>query len=346
MKRVLATVALTAVLVAGGATAAVATWTAVAAKNASVTNAAVVTTSSGIPNLAASYKAGLPGVFAAQLSDTAAVTVTNTGTAPLGYTLTTTGGTAALNSAVTLQVWKAAAPCDSTSPVGANATTGTLSVPPAMPSDANSAAIGASLSLCIRTSITAAQHATNISTSTMPTVTVTGKVGANWTAASSASFTQSVSYNWVRIVHKNSGKCMDANGGSATANTNLILYPCKALMAADNQAFRFEAIGAFFRIFIGSGTAANPIVRAPLVTGGQVQLQNIDTTGTSANWEQWTIVAHGATGDFQIKSRTGACLAMNSSNDLTVFVTATCTASVDTASTAYRAQHFTFTDIP
>lgn len=346
MRRVVAVTVLTAVLVAGGASAAVATWTAVATKNASVGNASVSTTSSGLANLAVNYKAGLTGVYPAQLTTTAPVTVTNTGTAPLGYAFTTTGGTAALNSVISLQVWKSGATCDaSTTPV--NSATGTLATPPAIPTDTNLASAGASLTLCLRTSITAAQHAATIGLNTVPTVTVTGRVGDNWTATAAGSFTQAASYNWLHLVHKFSGRCMDANGGTASSGTTLILYGCKALVVNDNQAFRFQDVGGYFRIYIGAGTAANPIVRAPLATGGQVTLQNIDTTTVMANYEQWTIVAHGATGDFQIKNRAaGACLAMNASAELTVFVTAVCSTSVDTASTAYRAQHFNFVEIP
>jgi hypothetical protein len=344
-------------LVLVGATAGYAAWTAAVAKSASVTAGTAATTSTGLASLSATYKPGLPGVTAAVLSDTAPVSVTNTGSAPLAYGLTSTGGDATLNPQITLQVWSStAAACTNAATVPGTATSGTLAAPPALPADANAAAAGAVLSLCFRTSITGAYTAAGGLTTT-PTIAVVGTVGSNWTASSAVAFTQVAAFNWYQLVHKFSAKCMDANGGNATNNTTLILYPCKAGVATNsNQSFRFAQVGttAFYRIYIGAGAATGPVVTATtnIVGTTTVQLSTLvagDTT-TASQLQQWSVVQHGTAGDFRIVQRsTGGCLTMANSNDLTQFTVTACdataTAATATTSTAYRAQHFTFTEI-
>jgi len=337
-------------LVGIGSGVGVAAWTGATTKGAAITAATAATSATGIAGLAATYKPGLPGVSAAMLTDTAPVTVSNTGSAPLSYSLTATGGSAALGNQVTLQVWKAGATCDVSTVVPSTATTGNLTTPPALPADANSAAPGAGLSLCFRSSVTGTYSAAG-GLSTTPTVAVVGTVGTNWSASASASFTQTAGFNWYEIQHDFSAKCVDANGGSTAAGTNLILFPCKPLAVNTNQSYRFSQVGttAFYRIYIGTGSSAGPVWEAAsAIAGSAVQLNTIDTgTTTKSNNQQWSVVQHGDAGDFRIVNKNSSlCLTMTASTDNTVFTVTACGTSLVNTNTTYRAQHFGFVEIP
>ena len=347
---------LVVVMVGVGAGAGFAAWTAAVSKGAAVSAAAVGVGTSGIDALAATYRPGLPGVTDPVLSDTAQVTVNNSGSAPLAYGLTVTGGNATLNGLVALQVWKTGATCDASTVVPATATSGLLSSPAALPGDANSAAIGATLSLCMRTSISAANYAAAGGLATTPTVSIVGTVGSNWSTASAVSFTQTAGFNWYELVHTFSGKCMDSNGGGATAGTTLILFPCKPLSITSNQSFRFAQVGttSMYRIYIGAGTAAGPVVAATaaVATSG-VALAAVATGDTTAsNNQQWTVEKHGAAGDFRIILKGSAlapntlCLTMSTSTDVQQFTVTTCNASTTTTTAVYRSQHFSFIEVP
>jgi len=335
---------LVAAMVATGSVAGYAVWTAVTAKSASVTAASVAITQTGATDLAVTYKPGFVTVTPV-LTDTASVTITNTGTAPLALALSTSGGDATLNGAVTMQVWKFGTTCDSSTVAPGTATSGTLAAPPGLPSDANSATAGAAVVLCIRTSMTVAAFDTAAPRTTTPSLTVTGTVGANWAATASASFTQVSAFNWFQVNHTFSGKCMDANGGNVTVGTSMILFPCKTpLDATNNQAFRFQAVGAYYRIYIGAGTAAGPVVgEACAIALCGVQLQALG----SGNAQQWSIVQHGAANNYRIVNRESTmCLTMMNTTDTTAFVVSGCGASTSTTDATYRMQHFTFTVIP
>jgi len=337
---------LVAAMVATGSVAGYAAWTAVTAKSASVTAASVAIAQTGASDLAATYKPGFVTVTPV-LTDTASVTITNTGTAPLALALSTSGGDATLNSAVTMQVWKFGTTCDSTTVAPGTATSGTLAAPPGLPSDANSATAGAAVVLCIRTSMTVAAFDTAAPRTTTPSLTVTGTVGANWVATASASFTQVSAFNWFQVNHTFSNKCMDANGGSVATGTNMILYPCKTpLDATNNQAFRFQPVaGGYYRIYIGAGTTAGPVVgeACAIAMICNAQLQALGT-GTA---QQWTITQHGAANNFRLVNReSGMCLTMPNTNDTQVFYMNMCGTSTVTTDATYRTQHFTFTAIP
>jgi hypothetical protein len=350
--RASAIIAVTVLLVGIGSTVSFAAWTGATAKTASVTAASAAVSATGVSGLAATYKPGLTGVTTAALTDTVLVTVNNTGTAPLAYGLTSSGGDATLNGQITLQVWKAAGTtCTSTTAVAANATTGTLAVPPAMPSDAASAAAGATLTLCMRTTSAGTYTTTG---STTPTISVVGTVGTNWTASAATSFTQTTAFNWYQVVHALSDKCMDSNGGGVAVGTSLILYPCKALSTTSNQSFRFAQVGTTgtYRIYIGAGTASGPVVAANTAAiNSAVSLQAV-TEGTAVNNQLWSVAAHGTAGDFRIVLKaTGAlgaslCLTMSSSTDVTAFTVTACGASATTGTAIYNSQHFNFTEVP
>lgn len=348
--RILVAGAIATTLAVAGSTAGYAYWTAAIDKGASVTNGNVAITTTGLTALATTYKPGLPGVSPSQLSQTAPVTVTNTGTAPVGLALAVSGGTASFNSLVTVRVWKQGATCTASTTVPGTATSGTLATLPALPADANTAAAGAAVVLCIRTTLSGTFETANNLSST-PTVTVTGAVGTNWTASTTNSFTQKANYNWYELVHTFSGKCAEISGGTNTAFTNIVLNACKPLTSASPQAFRFLDAGTagYYRINSDLGTTTSPSWgAAPLLglPGASVQLANYDT-GLLTNNQQWSIEPHGTTGEFRIVHRgSGQCLNMGSSTNNTVFTITTCGTSTATTDATYRAQHFGFVEIP
>ena len=342
-----AVIGLTVFLIATGTLAGNAYWSAVVSRSATVTAAAPATTTSGVDGLAVTYKQGFAPsgsvvIAVPLLADTAPITITNTGSTPLNYSVSVSGG----NAAVTLQLWTRGATCDAGSVPAAGATTGTLSVPPPMPADATSAAAGASLLLCARTTL-AGNFADAAGVTNTPTMTFTGRVGDNWSAASGTAFIQTATYNWFRVKHSFSGKCLDANGAPSAVGTTMILFPCKVPDKTDNQSFRFEPVGSQFRIYIGNGTGLGPVVAPAVDTlNAQVQLVAKTTTaGALLNRQLWNVVADGVAGDYRlVNQHNSLCLSMNNSNDLTVFVMTTC--STNRGTNEYRAEHFSFVEIP
>ncbi|MBG6053722.1 hypothetical protein IWX81_000112 [Salinibacterium sp. CAN_S4] len=343
-----AAIGLAIFLIATGTLAGNAYWSAVTSRSATATAATPATTSSGTNGLAVTYKQGfVPNgsvVSAPLLADTVPITINNTGSTPLNFSVSVSGG----NAAVTLQLWKRGSTCDATTAPAAGATTGTLSAPPAMPADAVSATAGTSILLCARTTLTG-NFADAAGLTITPTMTFTGRVGDNWSAGSGTAFTQTATYNWFRVKHNFSGKCFDANGASTAVGTTMILYPCKAPDKTDNQSFRFEPVGNQFRIYIGNGSGNGPVIAPTLdTTNAQVQLVAKTTTaGALLNRQLWSVVPHGAAGDFQLVNlQNSRCLTMNSSNDLTVFLITACTTSTSTTDATYRSQHYSFVEIP
>ena len=344
-----AVIGLAIFLIATGTLAGNAYWSAVVSRSATVTAATPSTTTSGVDGLTVTYKQGLTVggsvvISAPLLADTAPITITNTGSTPLNYSVSVSGG----DAAVSLLLWKRGATCDAGTVPAAGATTGTLSAPPVMPADATSAVAGASLLLCARTILTAS-FADAAGVTITPTMTFTGRVGDNWSVASATAFTQTATYNWFRIKHSASGKCVDANGQSTAVGTTMILYTCKTPNKTDNQSFRFEPVGNQFRIYIGSGTGAGPVV-APADNNPNPQVQlaaKTTTAGALLNRQLWNVVFRGAVGDFQlVNQETGHCLTMKSPIDGTAFTTTACTTSTDTGNKDYRAQHYNSVEIP
>ncbi|UFS58070.1 hypothetical protein [Subtercola endophyticus] len=188
-----------------------ASWTA-GPQNLSAASTAATATSTltGTSALATSYKFQ---VAAASPVIVAPLTVTNTGTAPLAYTLSAalTGTLPAAN--VTLSLWMAVGGvCQATVPTGAGvATTGTLAALPALPGAATSAVPAASFVLCAATSLGTTVAASQ-GLSSAVTLTMTGRVGTQWSAAApGAAFTQSVF------------RTADPSGLTCTPKTQLIL---------------------------------------------------------------------------------------------------------------------------
>ncbi|GAA0992966.1 hypothetical protein [Subtercola frigoramans] len=190
--RAAAVAALTTFIVLAFCAPASAAWTsATVALTATPTAAAATATLTGTSALASEYK------FAVASPSTIVVeplTVSNTGTAPLSYTLTAVNSGSLSPSLVAVSLWLAGAGvCQATVPTTpGQATTGTLAALPALPSGAGSAAGGVSFLLCAATSLSSTVAASQ-GQSITATLTVTGRVGSNWVAvAAGAPFIQDI----------------------------------------------------------------------------------------------------------------------------------------------------------
>lgn len=173
-------------LVLAGSLVAHAYWTTANVALPSTANAATLGSSlTGASSLALEYKyTGSPSPTRIGM-----LTYTNTGTAPLAVALTVTGNTGTFAGQVTLALWTTATTCPASVPGGTP--TGTLATPPATPASFASVAGGASVRLCVATSVAAAL-ATTQGSSITPTFTLTGTVGTTWSTHADASFTQTV----------------------------------------------------------------------------------------------------------------------------------------------------------
>lgn len=176
-------------LVLAGTGVATATWTSAASTTGSVTAATTSLTIVGAPSLTTTY--AFAGTAAQSPTIVRTMVVTNTGTAPLNYSLAV-GGVAGntLAPLVTLRLWTITGTCSTLADLAA--TTGTLAAPPPLPSGALSASPGGSYTLCVATSLNSTIFASQ-GLSVTPTITITGAVGSNWTTrVADATFTQSV----------------------------------------------------------------------------------------------------------------------------------------------------------
>jgi chitodextrinase len=171
-------------LVLAGAGVATAVWTASSPLSSTVNSGrlAVTITPADVAKLNATYS---PSV----LSDTAAVSVTNSGTVPANYTVQVKAASTGLSNSTTLTGWivTSAAQCTATSPVGAQSGSAVLSTGL---STADSVAVGAVDIFCIRTTIPAS-YATTVGPASVPTVVLNYSQGT-WNGSSSATATQTV----------------------------------------------------------------------------------------------------------------------------------------------------------
>ncbi|SDZ09839.1 hypothetical protein SAMN05216554_2383 [Herbiconiux ginsengi] len=166
-------------------------WVAASVSLTSTTTGATASgTLAGTAGLTKEYK--FTGAGSASTPTIAPLVFANTGSAPLAVTLAVSGvaGTLAPNVALTFWAGSAGA-CAATIP-GSGTTIGTLALPPALPADFASVAIGASVTLCAATRLNTTVAVSQGQT-VSPVFTLTGHVGTNWTAtAPGAAFTQSV----------------------------------------------------------------------------------------------------------------------------------------------------------
>lgn len=340
--------AITIILVGASTTTGYALWNAATSKTASVSAGTIDLTTAGQTALTVNYKAA-SGPIAAVTTDTAPITISDTGTTPLTYTLAVTGMNSTFGGQVALRLWRAttAAPCTAAATVPAAATTGTLAAPPAMPAAAATAAAGESFDLCVRTTYTGTP-ANSIGATGTATVAVTGRVGTNWSTTDSGTFTQGVTYSWFQIRQESTGKCLDAEDNLSANGTDVIIFPCKELTADNNQAWRLVAVGnstTQFKVLMPLGvfpawqTSSNN-------NGAIVELYAQTTTGTAAARQTFTFTAHGTPGDYQIRASSGLCISLPSTVDVTTLEVDTCTNSTNTTNAAYIRQHFNLVTIP
>ena len=176
-------------LVLAGATFATASWVTSISTAGSVTAATTSVAISGTTALDYTYQFG--GAASTSPVIIKPILVSNTGTAPLNYTLGVSNVSASnFASSVKLSLWlQVAGACGTSVPGGATA--GTLAAPPALPSGASSGAANSSFTLCAATSLNTTVAATTGFTVTS-TVTLNGQVGASsWVASGSQALTQS-----------------------------------------------------------------------------------------------------------------------------------------------------------
>ncbi len=211
--RIAAIVGTAAFLVLAGTGAGYAYWTASSAVAASAqsTGATVALT---VPTaLTTTYTSSSTGPVIG------ALTLANTGGAPLGLALTAGSTNASLSGAISLRLWlQTGGNCGTTVPAS-GVTTGTLAAPPALPAGATSAAAGASVVVCAATAFTGT-YATFAGQSTTVTLTLTGSVGTAWRPTATGSFTQSLANSVPSFTCTNNGGNITITwANTATANT-------------------------------------------------------------------------------------------------------------------------------
>jgi hypothetical protein len=169
---------------AGGASAA---WIASASVAASASSTTIATKLEQTGGLSTSYR------FSGSTSTAAAgqLTITNSGGAPLTYSLTNQlSGSTALAQKTTLRLWTGT--CGTTAPAGAVVAT-LADTAPALPAAARTLAAGAAVVVCVATQIEAASNASVQGQTVTSMFSVTGAVGTSWTtSATAAALTQSV----------------------------------------------------------------------------------------------------------------------------------------------------------
>ena len=325
-----------------GGTAGFAAWTVTNSVSAPVTTATAATTLTGVSSLAVTYKPGLSGVVGATLAQTATVSANNTGTSPLTYTLASSGGTSALNALITVQVWPAASGCTAATTAPANTVSGTFTTLPTLPAAFNSATAGTTLSLCVRTSMTAANVTANYGATTTPTITLVGRVGTAWTANATATVTQSVANNRFQVLHTASGLCMDVTGGSTAEGTSLSLNTC----ATDaRRTFTFTASETANYYTVRSGLSANVVLSGATLLNSSLGMRTPSLLGLWYPYERWQPMQHGPAGQYQLKNLQGLCLNVSPSTIGTQIGSAACGTSTTTTDATYIAQHFTLPDV-
>lgn len=181
----------TVMLLAGGGTAA-AYWNASVSMSATASSTTVATAVAQSGELNTTYR------YSGSTSTTAtgALTITNSGGAPLTYTLANqVTGSATLAQKTALILWTGT--CGATIPTTGAVSTTLADRAPALPAAARSLAPGATVTVCVATRVSGTDAASTNAALQGQTVTtsfaVTGAVGTSWTTtASTAAITQSV----------------------------------------------------------------------------------------------------------------------------------------------------------
>ena len=178
-------------VLAGGGTAAAA-WNATASLSATAGSTSIATSLAQSGQLNTAYRYGGTSSTAA----TGALTITNSGGAPLTYTLANQiTGNPTLAQKTALVLWTGT--CGSTIPSSGTVSTTLADQAPGLPAAARTLAPGASVTVCVATRIAGTDASTTNAALQGQSVTaafsVTGAVGTSWTTtASTTAITQSV----------------------------------------------------------------------------------------------------------------------------------------------------------
>jgi hypothetical protein len=341
--RTLAIIAATTALILGGSTAAFALWSANGAVSSTAT-AATVSVSHALSGstLARTYTAS-------DLIGVGVITVTNSSSRAGTYTvaISSASSSASLRAAVGVVVGTAAT-CTTTSTItpvtNGSGDLGTTFTP------TGSIAAGASIALCVRTSITSTGVSANSNTTLVATAATTVAVGT-WTATASPAitFTQSVgapattvdpnAWYWIRSTI-NTSLCAEGLNSGSGSGTALVQAGCTAPTGSDaNELFRFTATsGGFYRIVykyaptlaIGTTNGNNKAVDLQSGTGDLVEWMpvfNADSTVALQlrNNTSWCLTVPNSSPAAGVQFESSKCVTNSASQKftLTMFNTAT-----------------------
>lgn len=181
---------LTVLLLAVGSSAGALWTTGAVPLGATASVATAAATSTGATALTRTYQF-TPANAATQNIRIAPIVYTNTGTAPLALSATMSNNTAPLAANVSLTYWAGSGGGCAASIPATGVSVGTLAAPPALPAALSAVPVGGAVTLCTATSLSTTMLVSQ-GLSVSPTLTLTGRVGANWIAAVPLAFTQSV----------------------------------------------------------------------------------------------------------------------------------------------------------
>jgi len=298
------------IVVAGTATAS-AWWSASTNVSSTATAASVGVTQSlaATPSLVTSYTS-------ASLVAVGVVTVTNSSTRAATYTtsLTATSASTTLRAAVAVEVGT----------VSSCTTTATLSLPQTgtlatTVTYTGSLAAGASVALCVRTTMTAAGVAANSAATVTATASTAVLVGT-WTATASPtlSFTQTVGGStvitvdpdaWYFLKRSNGDlRCAESKDFGAISGTAVQTVDCNVLLA--NQLWRFTpATSGYYTIL----NKYSPTLHWNVTDDTTGQALIIATTTGSKS--EWSVTGSSAsTAIIALRSNTTLCASTESNN--------------------------------
>lgn len=321
--RILFTVALAAVFALTGATVSYALW------STSVTTGSTASTATVTVGHALSGSTLGVTYSSTTTSAVGVVTVTNTGTRSGTYALalTATSTSSTVRAATAVEIGTATS-CTTTATLS-GAVTGTFA---AAVTSTGTIAAGASVALCVRTSMTASNVSSNTSATLSASAASSITVGT-WSASAAApiTFTQSVaaptgfqSVDGNRYKIYNQGVCMGADWGftAFSRGTN-----CDNDQTS-NWRFTTDGSAKYIARAYNTGTAPDNRWNAASTTA----LNLASATATAA--QRWTVTIRADNTTFQIQSVSQSkCVAVASNGSV----------SLETCNAASAGQGFTFT---
>ncbi len=335
---------LTTLLLAAGSGAAYAWWVTSASVGSTATTASVgVTHALSGSTLDVIYDNAVNAMAAVGV-----VTITNTGSREGTYSLaiSATSASATLRSAVTVEVGTTAS-CTTTATLS-GVVTGTFA---ATVTKTGAVAAGASVVLCVRTSMTAANITANGTASLAATI-ASSVVTGTWSATASpaVTFTQSVAattivetgpWYWIKKFQTSPERCTEAKNAGTTSGTIVETAACgTAAQAASNlnEFWRFvPTSNGHYRIVNRNAPALWWSV--PSATTGQ-PLQITAATTTSEEW--LPVLNSNGSYSFTLRANTALC-AQSSGNGNGVAMTATTCVAGSTAQSFTLSKYLTIT---